>query len=67
MTARGAGRMHGCREKGAGRAGEAITHGTEVAAAAASSIDLWQVAALLAAGVIAVPLFKRAGLGSGLG
>src|SRR3569833_2782608 len=48
-------------------AGEAIAHGTEVAAAAASSIALIQVAALLAAGVIAVPLFKRAGLGSVLG
>lgn len=48
-------------------AGEAITHGADVAAAAASSIDLLQVAALLAAGVIAVPLFKRAGLGSVLG
>jgi glutathione-regulated potassium-efflux system protein KefB len=35
--------------------------------AAASSIDLIQVVALLAAGVIAVPLFKRAGLGSVLG
>jgi glutathione-regulated potassium-efflux system protein KefB len=48
-------------------AGEAITHGSDVAAAAASSIDLIQVVALLAAGVIAVPLFKRAGLGSVLG
>ena len=48
-------------------AGEAITHGADVAVAAASSIDLLQVAALLAAGVIAVPLFKRAGLGSVLG
>ena len=48
-------------------AGEAITHGTDVVAAAASSIDLIQVVALLAAGVIAVPLFKRAGLGSVLG
>ena len=48
-------------------AGEAITHGVEVAGAAASSIDLIQVVALLAAGVIAVPLFKRAGLGSVLG
>jgi glutathione-regulated potassium-efflux system protein KefB len=48
-------------------AGEAITHGADVAAAAANGIDLIQVAALLAAGVIAVPLFKRAGLGSVLG
>jgi glutathione-regulated potassium-efflux system protein KefB len=48
-------------------AGEAITHGSDVAAAAANSIDLIQVVALLAAGVIAVPLFKRAGLGSVLG
>jgi glutathione-regulated potassium-efflux system protein KefB len=48
-------------------AGEAIAHGTEVAVAAASSIDLIQVVALLAAGVIAVPIFKRAGLGSVLG
>jgi glutathione-regulated potassium-efflux system protein KefB len=47
-------------------ASEAITHGTEIAAAA-TSIDLIQVVALLAAGVIAVPLFKRAGLGSVLG
>jgi glutathione-regulated potassium-efflux system protein KefB len=48
-------------------AGEAITHGADVAVAAASGIDLIQVVALLAAGVIAVPLFKRAGLGSVLG
>jgi glutathione-regulated potassium-efflux system protein KefB len=48
-------------------ASEAITQGTAIAAAAASSIDLIQVVALLAAGVIAVPLFKRAGLGSVLG
>jgi glutathione-regulated potassium-efflux system protein KefB len=34
---------------------------------AASGIELWQVLALLAAGVIAVPIFKRAGLGSVLG
>ena len=45
-------------------AGEAITHATD---AAASGIDLLQVVALLAAGVIAVPIFKRAGLGSVLG
>ena len=36
-------------------AGEAITHGADVAVAAASGIDLIQVVALLAAGVIAVP------------
>jgi len=48
-------------------AGDAIIHGTDVVAAAASGIDLLQVVALLAAGVIAVPLFKRAGLGSVLG
>ena len=48
-------------------AGEAITQGVAVAAQAASSIDLVQVLALLAAGVIAVPIFKRAGLGSVLG
>ncbi|MDO8358463.1 MAG: monovalent cation:proton antiporter-2 (CPA2) family protein [Devosia sp.] len=45
-------------------AGEAITHVTD---AAASGIDLLQVVALLAAGVVAVPIFKRAGLGSVLG
>ncbi|MEO6014335.1 MAG: monovalent cation:proton antiporter-2 (CPA2) family protein [Devosia sp.] len=45
-------------------AGEAITHATE---AAAGGVELWQVVALLAAGVVAVPLFKRAGLGSVLG
>src|SRR3569833_643316 len=48
-------------------AGDAITHGTELAAAAANGIDLIQVVALLAAGVVAVPLFTRAGLGSVLG
>src|SRR3569623_960221 len=48
-------------------AGEAISHGTDIAVAAAGGIDLIQVVALLAAGVIAVPLFKRAGLGSVLG
>ncbi len=41
-------------------AGEAVTH-------AASGIELWQVLALLGAGVVAVPLFKRAGLGAVLG
>lgn len=44
-------------------AGEAITHATD----AVQNIDLIQVVALLAAGVIAVPIFKRAGLGSVLG
>src|SRR5690348_5346147 len=34
---------------------------------AASNVDLIEVVALLAAGVIAVPIFKRAGLGSVLG
>ena len=43
-------------------AGEAITQGTEAIAAAANGIDLIQVVALLAAGVIAVPLFRRAGV-----
>lgn len=45
----------------AGEATEAL------AAAAHSGVDLTQVVALLAAGVIAVPLFKRLGLGSVLG
>ena len=45
-------------------AGEAITSATE---AAANGIDLLQVVALLVAGVVAVPIFKRAGLGSVLG
>ena len=45
-----------------------MDHALEQAAGhAASGIELWQVLALLAAGVIAVPLFKRAGLGSVLG
>ena len=44
-------------------AAEAISQVTE----AAASIDLIQVVALLAAGVVAVPIFKRAGLGSVLG
>ncbi|MEP7239642.1 MAG: monovalent cation:proton antiporter-2 (CPA2) family protein [Devosia sp.] len=39
----------------------------EALSAAANSIDLVQVLGLLAAGVIAVPIFKRAGLGSVLG
>ena len=45
-------------------AGE-ITHAVE--AAANGGIDLVQIVALLAAGVIAVPIFKRLGLGSVLG
>ena len=45
-----------------------MEHAVEQAAGHASSgIELWQVLALLAAGVIAVPVFKRAGLGSVLG
>ncbi|RVC16738.1 hypothetical protein EN879_32485, partial [Mesorhizobium sp. M7A.F.Ca.AU.002.02.1.1] len=36
-------------------------------AAEASGSDLVQVVALLAAGVVAVPIFKRMGLGSILG
>jgi glutathione-regulated potassium-efflux system protein KefB len=48
-------------------AADAIAQGTEIAVKAASSIDLIQVVALLAAGVIAVPVFKRLGLGSVLG
>ena len=39
----------------------------EVSQAVATNIDLIEVVALLAAGVIAVPIFKRAGLGSVLG
>ncbi|RYF99330.1 MAG: potassium transporter, partial [Caulobacteraceae bacterium] len=46
-------------------AGEAVTHAVE--AAAHGGVDLTQVVALLAAGVIAVPIFKRLGLGSVLG
>jgi glutathione-regulated potassium-efflux system protein KefB len=46
-------------------AGEAITHAA--GAAANGGVDLVQVVALLAAGVVAVPLFKRLGLGSVLG
>lgn len=38
-----------------------------VAAAAHSGVDIAQVVVLLAAGVVAVPLFKRLGLGSVLG
>ncbi|HVY50308.1 MAG TPA: monovalent cation:proton antiporter-2 (CPA2) family protein [Devosia sp.] len=48
-------------------AAEVIAQGTEIAVKAASGIDLIQVVALLAAGVISVPLFRRAGLGSVLG
>jgi len=44
-------------------AGGAISQAAETV----SNIDLIQVVALLAAGVIAVPIFKRAGLGSVLG
>jgi glutathione-regulated potassium-efflux system protein KefB len=45
-----------------------MDHAVEQAAEhAAAGIELWQVLALLAAGVIAVPIFKRAGLGSVLG
>jgi glutathione-regulated potassium-efflux system protein KefB len=39
----------------------------EISQAASTNIDLIEVVALLAAGVIAVPIFKRAGLGSVLG
>lgn len=46
-------------------AGEAVTQAVE--AAAHGGVDLTQVVALLAAGVIAVPIFKRLGLGSVLG
>ena len=45
-------------------AGEAVGHAVE---AAAHSVDLVPVVALLGAAVIAVPLFKRLGLGSVLG
>jgi glutathione-regulated potassium-efflux system protein KefB len=45
-----------------------MDHAVEQAAEhAAAGIELWQVLALLAAGVLAVPIFKRAGLGSVLG
>lgn len=46
-------------------AGEAATRALD--AAANGGVDLIQVVALLAAGVIAVPIFKRLGLGSVLG
>ncbi|KKB80036.1 potassium transporter [Devosia soli] len=45
-------------------AGEAVAHAAEVAH---GTVDLVPVVALLAAGVIAVPIFKRIGLGSVLG
>ncbi|SFZ83001.1 glutathione-regulated potassium-efflux system protein KefB [Devosia enhydra] len=45
-------------------AGEAVAHAAE---AAHGAIDLVPVVALLAAGVIAVPIFRRLGLGSVLG
>lgn len=46
-------------------AGEAVTHAVD--AAAHGGVDLTQVVVLLGAAVIAVPLFKRLGLGSVLG
>ena len=46
-------------------AGEAAAHAAE--AAVHGGVDLVQVVALLAAGVIAVPIFRRLGLGSVLG
>jgi len=46
-------------------AGEAVTHAAQ--AVAHSGVDLVQVVALLGAAVIAVPLFRRLGLGSVLG
>ncbi len=46
-------------------AGEAVTHAAQ--AAAHSGVDLVQIVALLGAAVIAVPLFRRLGLGSVLG
>jgi len=45
-------------------AGEAVAHAAE---AAHGAVDLVPVVAMLAAGVIAVPLFRRIGLGSVLG
>lgn len=45
-------------------AGEVAAHAAEIAH---SGVDLVQVVALLAAGVIAVPIFRRLGLGSVLG
>src|SRR6185312_10396477 len=46
-------------------AGTVVQHASEIAAH--GGIDLVQVVALLAAGVIAVPIFRRLGLGSVLG
>ncbi|MDB5542339.1 MAG: KefB, partial [Devosia sp.] len=46
-------------------AGEAVAHAAAVAAL--GGVDLIQVVSLLGAGVIAVPLFRRLGLGSVLG
>lgn len=46
-------------------AGETVTHAAQ--AVAHSGVDLVQVVALLGAAVIAVPLFRRLGLGSVLG
>ncbi|MBL8592477.1 MAG: cation:proton antiporter, partial [Devosia sp.] len=46
-------------------AGEAVAHAAEVASH--GGVDLVQIVALLGAGVIAVPLFRRLGLGSVLG
>lgn len=46
-------------------AGEAATHAAQVAAL--GGVDLVQIVAVLGAGVIAVPLFRRLGLGSVLG
>jgi len=46
-------------------AGEVAAHAAEVAAH--GGVDLMQIAAILGAGVIAVPLFRRLGLGSVLG
>ena len=46
-------------------AGEVVTHAAE--AVAQGGVDLVQVVALLGAAVIAVPIFKRLGLGSVLG
>ena len=46
-------------------AAEAVAHAAQ--AAAHGGVDLVQVVALLAAGVVAVPIFRRLGLGSVLG
>jgi glutathione-regulated potassium-efflux system protein KefB len=46
-------------------AGEVVAHAAEVASH--GGVDLVQVVALLGAGVIAVPIFRRLGLGSVLG